>query len=85
MKFLKAKWNSWRRRAKWLILWCIAYIIPASIMIALDISEWDELGHMGPRWDAYGMYLQWAWLILMGSPLFIKPLGNWVFMREKKS
>lgn len=85
IKFLKAKWKGLRRRAKWLIIWSTLYAIPSAVMLTLDFLDWPELGRMGPRWDSYGFQFQIVWLVIMGSPLIIRPLGNWVFMREKKN
>lgn len=82
MKFLKAKWAKIRRKAKWLIFWSTVYAVPALTMVTLDMLDWPELGHMGPRWDAYGFQMQIVWLVVMSAPLWIKPLGNWVFKRE---
>ena len=83
MNNLKVLWAAWDayvksipRKAWWLIGWCVLYSVIILTYTATHentVKEVDDLMSM----------LQIPWIVIMSTPLWIKPLGNWVFRRGK--
>ena len=70
------------RKAKWLIVCATLYAVPSLTLIVLDHMTMRETGVNGLLWKTYGPHIQLVWLLVTGSPLLIRPLGNWVFKRK---
>jgi hypothetical protein len=79
----KAYWATVPRKARWLAYWAVAYVVCAIPLNILDFITHCETGVSGTLTETYLMNLQWVWIAFMSTPLWIKPLGDWVFKRGR--
>jgi hypothetical protein len=77
-------WSKLPRKVKWMTACTAVYAAFCAVLLTMDLvtlitSKTAPLHH----WHDYSAYLQFTWLIVLGSPFAYKPLGNWVFKRAQ--
>lgn len=80
---VKEVWMMWHnyvmsisRKAWWLISWCIIYSL-----VVLGYTLWKDNTIQDVR--DIEMLIQVPWVFFTSMPLWVKPLGDWVFRRGK--
>lgn len=80
---IKELWMAWHnyvmsipRKAWWLICWCVVHVLSVLTYALLTDNTIKDV-------DNAISVLQIPWIFFMSTPLWIKPLGNWVFRRGK--
>jgi hypothetical protein len=79
---LKDYLKSITRKAWWLIVFSTIYLLAALYWFVCDIQS-GKFGK-GGMIDTHLMQWQIVWLVVSALPLVIRPLGDWVFQRNRK-
>ena len=80
---IKELWMAWHnyvmsipRKAWWLICWCSLHATIVLVYANWKVNTFKDVE------DIRAM-LEIPWIFFMSTPLWIKPLGDWVFRRGK--